>query len=164
MDRNFNNGVSPQLVVKTNTIIHLGLTAGQLLFGVVVFYITPQKSFSFDGVKYPMILIAFALAFGGFIGSTLMYRSRLASISSEDILAKKISAYQTGFIIRAALLEGPSLFSIVGYMLSGNLLFLAISGIIILYFISIRPTREKIIAELNLDYNEVSALDGQPIN
>jgi hypothetical protein len=164
MDHNFNNNISPQSVVKTTTIIHLGLTAGQLLFGVVVFYITPQKGFSFDGIKDPMILIAFALAFGGFIGSTLMYRSRLASVTPEDTLAKKIGIYQTGFITRAALLEGPSLFCIVGYMLSGNLLLLAISGVIILYFISIRPTREKIIADLKLDYNEVAALDGQPIN
>jgi len=66
-------------------------------------------------------------------------------------------------IVRLALLEGSSLFGIVVYQLTSNLLYLAISGIIILFFIIIRPTRDKIETDLNLDYRDKAELDSDGI-
>jgi hypothetical protein len=45
-------------------------------------------------------------------------------------------------------------------MLTGNLIFLGISGAIIAYFIYLRPTKQKTEDDLNLGYEEKAELDG----
>jgi hypothetical protein len=155
-----NPNFNPQGAVKALPIIHLGLLMGQVLFAIVVYYITPQKGFSLNE-NDPFVFVAIALAAGGFIGGNLIFKQTLAKIPPDATLSQKIAAYQTAFIIRAALMEGPSLFSIAVYMLGGNLFFLAVTALIVLYFITFRPTKEKITADLNLDYSEKTALDSQ---
>jgi len=155
-----NPNLNPQSIVKALPIIHLGLLMGQLLFAIVVYYITPQKGFSLNG-NDPFVFVALALAIGGFIGGNLIFKQTLAKIAPDATLSQKMAAYQTGFIIRAALMEGPSSFSIVVYMIGGNLFFLAVTALIVLYFITFRPTKEKITADLNLDYSEKTALDSK---
>ncbi|MBS1529586.1 MAG: hypothetical protein JSU01_04725 [Bacteroidetes bacterium] len=142
----------------------MALITGQVLFCVVAWFEFPQTGFSLDGSKNPLVYAALILAAGGFFLGNFLFRRQVGKISSDDSLSQKISAYQTAFIIRAALAEGPSLFSIVAFMLSGNLLFLAITGAIILYFFTFRPTRAKVESELNLDYKEKAELDGQQID
>jgi len=92
--------------------------------------------------------------------SNFMFKKQLDLAVAKSSLNEKLGGYQTALIIRFALLEGPSLFGIVSYLLSGNLLFLAISGLIILYFITIRPTRDKVETDLNLDYQEKTEMGG----
>src|SRR6266481_8276443 len=160
MAYNSNYNPSPQAAAKMLPMIHLALLIGQVLFGTVVYNITPQKGFSFDGSANPFIYLSLALAFGGFTAGNILFTKQLQKIEPESTLSQNLVTYQTAFIIRMALLEGPSLFSIVAYMLSGNLFFLAVFCLIILYFIFIRPTKDKIVNDLNLDYNEKAELEG----
>jgi len=160
MAYNSNFNPNPQAAAKTLPIIHLALLIGQVLFGVAVYTITAQKSFSFDGSADPFIYVSLALTLGGFTTGNILFTKQLQKITPESTLSQKIASYQTAFIIRAALLEAPSLFSIVAYMQSGNLFFLAVCCLIILYFIFIRPTKDKIASDLNLDYNEKAELEG----
>jgi hypothetical protein len=153
---NFNR--NPQAAAKMLPIIHLALLIGQILFGVVVYNITPQKGFSFDGSADPFVYVSLVLTFGGFTAGNILFTKRLQGITPESTLSQKITSYQTAFILRAALLEGPSLFSIVSYMISGNLFFLAVSCCVILYFLYIRPTTDKVANDLNLNYNEKAEL------
>src|ERR1700756_3053429 len=140
--RNYPNpNLNPQATVKVLPIIHLALLIGQVLFATVVYFITPQKGFSLNG-NDPFIFVGLALAAGGFIGGNIIYKQTLSKIAPDATLSQKVSAYQTAFIIRAALMESPSLFSIVAYMLGGNLFFLALTVLIVLYFITLRPTKD----------------------
>jgi len=154
-----NSNLNPQSAAKALPIIHLALLMGQVLFAVVAYFITPQKGFSVNG-NDPFIFVGPALAIGGFIGGNLIFKQTLAKIAPDATLAQKVTAYQTAFIIRAALLEGPSLFCVVAYMNSGNLFFLFVMALIVVYFITLRPTKDKVVADLNLDYNEKALLDG----
>ena len=160
MAYNSNYNPNPKAAAKVLPIIHLALLIGQVLFCLVVYSITPQKGFSFDGSANPFVYVSLALTLGGFAAGNILFKKQLQSITSESTLSQKIASYQTACIIRAALLEAPSLFSIVAYMLSGNLLFLAVSCVIILYFLFIRPTKDKIVNDLGLDYNEKAELEG----
>ena len=158
MPYNSNYNPNPQAAAKVLPIIHLALLIGQVLFAVVVYNIAPQKGFSFDGSANPFVYVSLVLTFGGFTAGNILFTKQLQKIEPEYTLSQKLASYQTAFILRAALLEGPSLFSIVAYMLSGNLLFLAVSGAIILYFVTIRPTKDKIANDLNLGDNEKAEL------
>lgn len=71
--------------------------------------------------------------------------------------------YQTALIIRFSLLNGASLFGIVCYMQTGNLLFIIISGLLALYFLSLRPTKDKIENDLNLSYEDKILFDSRDV-
>jgi hypothetical protein len=159
MAYNTNSNINPQAAAKVLPIIHLALLIGQVLFGVAVYNITPQKGFSFDGSANPFVYMSLVLAFGGLTAGNILFTKQIQKIAPESTLSQKIASYQTAFILRAALLEGPSLFSIVAYMLSGNLFFLGVSGLIVFYFIFIRPTKDKIANDLNLGYDEKAELE-----
>ncbi|WP_121811596.1 hypothetical protein [Mucilaginibacter kameinonensis] len=149
---------SPAAIVKTLPIIHLALVAGQTLFVAVTFIIpkNPVKSAGNDMLIY----IAPILAVTCFIAGHFLFLKLLGNIKSDSTLKDKLMAYQSATIVRLALLEGPSLFSIVGFLLTGNMIFLGITGAIIAYFIYLRPTRQKIEDDLSLSYEEKAELDG----
>lgn len=153
---------NPRSAVKMLTIIHAGLIAGVVLFTLVTFSITPQRGFSF--ATDPFVIIDIILPVFGIVVGNLVYKTLVAKIPSDKSLNQKIAAIQAASIVRFALLEGPSLFSIVVYMLTGNLLFLMILALVLAYFISVRPSRNKVIEDLNLDYNEQAELYGSSNN
>jgi hypothetical protein len=152
----------PRSAVKMLTIIHAGLITGIILFTLATFSITLQRGFSFSAD--PLIIIDIILPVLGIFVGNFLYKTLIAKISAESSLSQKIAAHQTASIVRFALLEGPALFSVVVYMLSGNMLFLVILAVILAYFISVRPTRNKMIEDMKLDYNEQAELGGSSNN
>jgi hypothetical protein len=95
-----------------------------------------------------------AIAVSGAFASNFIYNKKIGELTSLESLKDKVMGYQTACIIRYALLEGPALFGIVSYMQSGNLLFLIIAGALIVYFVSLRPTKEKIEMDLNFSFEQ----------
>jgi len=51
------------------------------------------------------------------------------------------------------------LFGIVVYMRTSNFLYLIISGVLMLYFLTQRPTKDKIENDLNLSYEDKIQFD-----
>jgi len=61
-----------------------------------------------------------------------------------------LAGYQAASLIKYALLEGPALLNIIWFSLTGNLLYLTIGGVMILFLFIQRPKAEKIEKELEL--------------
>ncbi|SDT54711.1 hypothetical protein SAMN05216490_3982 [Mucilaginibacter mallensis] len=154
---------TPKTFLRTITIIHLALLVGQVIFSVLVFTITKSTFIDLTNTKDPFLFVAPILAVACFIASNFMYKLRLSEAINKPTLKGKLMGYQAALIIRCALLEGPSLFGIVTYMVTRNFLFLLISGLIILYFITIRPTKDKIANDLNLDYEDKMQFDSEDV-
>ncbi|HWZ03158.1 MAG TPA: hypothetical protein VNX40_06060 [Mucilaginibacter sp.] len=151
---------TPIALIKTTIIIHLALLIGQVLFGAAVFFITPNAAINLKpGNDVFFYVLPFMIVMTIFLGSFL-YKQQLANASEKTTIKEKLGVYQTAFIFRAAMSEGASMFGIVCMMITGNLFYLILVGVNALYFIWIRPTREKIEDTLNLDYNEKAAIDG----
>jgi hypothetical protein len=89
-----------------------------------------------------------------------LYKKQLTKLGDKNSLGEKITAYKTAFIMRCAPIEGATLFGVVIYMNTGNLFYLIISGLNILYFISVRPAKDKLKEALNLTYEEEIAMQG----
>ncbi|MGZ3756913.1 MAG: hypothetical protein ACXVAY_04760 [Mucilaginibacter sp.] len=159
-DYSRNPNQTPQSYLKVISIIHLALFAGQTMFAIVAFFLVGKTQIDIKNNNDPLLFLVPILAIGGFIASNLMFKQQLNSSTNRDALKDKLMGYQTELIIRFALLEAPSLFGIGSYLLTGNFLFLIISGLLMLYFISIRPTRVKIENDLNLTYDEKTAFSG----
>jgi F0F1-type ATP synthase membrane subunit c/vacuolar-type H+-ATPase subunit K len=152
--------LQPKNLIKTTIVIHLALLMGQVLFGALVFAITPNPVFNFEPGNDVFLYVLIVLAGIGALLGSFLFKQQLANAAGKTNVKDKLGVYQTAFIIRAAFSEGASMFGIVCTLITGNLFYLAIVGINVLYFIWIRPTRNKIEEALNLDYNEKAAIDG----
>jgi hypothetical protein len=148
----------PKAVFKTTKIIHLALLGGQLMFAVLMF-MTNRSTTILTDTSDLFLIVAPAIALGSFIASVFLYNQQITAAASRTSLSSKLTSYQTALIIRCALLEGASLFNIVCYFVTGNFLFLLVSFIIMIYFITVRPTINKVAEELNLTYEHKAELE-----
>ena len=145
---------TPDSLIKTMSIIHLALLAGQMLLALGAF---AQSTKIFFGIMYLddyYVYVVPVLAMAGLFGGYVLFKKQLKAIRYKSPMSEKLAAYQNALIIRFALLEIPSLFAIAAYMVIGNLFFLAVSGFLMIYFIFLRPTTEKIDTDLQLDLDD----------
>jgi hypothetical protein len=154
MDYNQSNRPSPESFLKSISIIHLALLAGQVIFAIVAYAQSVKVYFGIHYMDDVFMYIVPLAAIGGFMTGYTIFKKQLAAIRSKNTLGEKIIAYQTALIIRYALLEGPCLLAIVAYLLNNNLFYLVVAGLLILYFIFLRPTMEKVENDLDLNFNE----------
>jgi hypothetical protein len=154
MPANTNFSNSPGASFKLIVIIHLALLAGQVLFAAVCILITPKIIINVRDTQSPFVYLAPTLAVIGVLMGNFLYTSMLKNISDKKGLAPKLTIYQSAHIVRCALLEGPSLFAIVVFFLTGELYYLIISVFIMGYFIYLRPTKEKVAEAACLTYEE----------
>ncbi|WP_419701884.1 hypothetical protein [Mucilaginibacter sp. NFX135] len=150
---------SPAAAVRTMKIIHGALLAGQVLFASVAIA-TGTKTLYFNGrdTKDVFFFVGPALAFGCIIAGFFLFKKLIDRLSQKTDLQSKVTGYQAAFITRAALLEGPSLFNIVAFMLSGNLFYLFISVLLMLILFRSRPTANRIAEDLQLGYDDKAEL------
>lgn len=150
---------SPAAAVKTMKVIHGALLAGQVLFAGVA-YATGTKAIYFNArdTKDVFFFVAPLLAFGCIIAGFFLFKQLITRLTEKADLRSKIAGYQAAFITRAALLEGPSLFNIVAFMLSGNLFYLFISVVLMLILLRSRPTANLIADDLQLGYDDKAEL------
>ena len=146
---------------RTVQVIYYALVAGQVIFGIVALYLNQNSKFYYDtkGVGNTILYIVALFVFGGSAVSNLVFRNMISAIKSRGTLTEKMTAYRSALIAKYSLLEGTSLFSIVAYYLTGNLLFLALSGLIIIVFLTIKPTTDRAAKELELNLNDEQAIN-----
>lgn len=134
---------------------------GQLLFGLAALSITPQKGVDITNTKDVFLFVVPIVAIGSFALSAFLFKTNLNTAVNKATLKEKLTIYQSALITRFAPLEGVSLLGIVTYMQTGNLLFIIISALTALYFLSLRPTKDKIENDLNLSYEDKILFDSQ---
>jgi hypothetical protein len=137
-------------------IVFYGLIIGQVFFGLISIFLVNTNNFKSEGedLRSVFIYIIPVFALGGFILSNVIFKNRLKAIDRKSGLMIKLNDYRTALVVRYALLEGPSLFAIVVYLVTGDSIFILLAAFIVLYFLTIRPYREKAISDLDLDSNE----------
>jgi hypothetical protein len=143
-----------QTFYKTISIIHLALIAGQILFGITAFFIVNSTNIVMNPPDDIFFYLVPLLAFTGIIAGSYLFKQKLNGLANVITLKEKLAIWQTAVIIRFAMAEGPSLLGIAAYLNTGNLFYLFISGLIILYFIWIAPKKQNITDELDLSYEE----------
>ena len=147
-----------QTFVRTITIIHAALLIGQVLFGIVAFVDTKSTGFNLKLGSDPFFYIVPFLIVAGMLSGSFLFTDQISKAVDKNSLSEKLAGYQTALIIRFAIAEGPSLLGIVGYMLTGNVIYLILVGFNVIYFILIRPTKDKIGEDLSLTNDEKNAM------
>ena len=160
MDNNQYTPQNPQAFFKIIAIIHGALLLGQVLFGIAAFLITKTTYFDIKPGNDPFFYVVPLLAATGILIGSFLYKQQLTKLAGKGSLMEKKAGYQTALIIRCALAEGPSLLGIVAFIDTGNLFYLYLSGFILLYFLWLRPTKEKMGNDMDLSYEDKIELGG----
>ncbi|ATA89418.1 hypothetical protein CAPN002_21020 [Capnocytophaga stomatis] len=142
---------SKSLFFKSLTIIHLALLTGQLLFGVVVYFLNREIwQYHFPSSNH-FFWVAMALIFAVLLGHKVFYKKGLEEVRNKKSLSEKLATFQGVCIVKYGLIEAASITCIVFALLTENIYFLLISGCLLLYFITLKPTKERVINDLELN-------------
>lgn len=131
------------------TRIHLMLVIGLLLFIIVVPLQRNSyniKWFDFDNNFYYIVPIASIL---GIIVGQLLYKARKTIALAKDNLTEKLVGLQGAYTAKFMLIEVPAFSGVVGYVFSGNYLYILMIVAMLLYLYLQKPNKEKIRSELN---------------
>lgn len=155
--------VTTRSYFSTLTILHIALTTGQVIFGLVGFtvkLISEDKPMplSPETLHILQYLIP-GLALLSIGASQMLFSSRIKALKELSSSAAQYKGYRSACILRYALLEGPSLIALVVFLLSYNYLFLAVPALIVLVFIAIRPTKKALLQHLQPPYDQQMLLE-----
>ena len=142
-------------------IVHFALTMGQILFGIIAFAIVKMNgsAISDEFLIQVLYIIVPIFIIAAFIASTILFKKKIETAKVKNNLVDKMTEYRAAIILRLAPLEGSSFFSIIAYLITSNIIFLSLSALIILMFVLNQPTKEKAIADLELNFDEEKELN-----
>lgn len=146
-----NPSLNPQGLLRTLSILYFTFLSSQVLFALVAFIQQGDTYFEFENSDDVYIYAVPVLAVAAFVSSMLVFREQISALSAKDTLKEKFMGYQSAYLVRMAFLEGACLFGIIAFILKGNLFSLVFSGLIVLYFLTLKPSKGKVEADLNLD-------------
>ena len=151
----------PVSTIKALSMLHSSLLVGQILFGVIAFYLVYSSNVTPVFINPEVVIIihsgAIGIAVAFIIASFTLYKKKVEKIcSNAEPVQKKLASYHTASLIRWAILESSALLCIVCFILTGRYSLLLLSGIVLLYFIYIKPSTKKIMQELGISHEEVN--------
>lgn len=138
------NNYDPKAAYGIMKKMFYAILAGPILFLLVALYITENiHSSSFD-LSEPINLALIALTLISFPLGNFITRRMLSAIKPEDDIKKKMNSYQTAMVIRLASYEGIELFSIVVFIMTGNILVLLFALISLFGIVTNYPSPTRI--------------------
>lgn len=129
--------------IQSIRIFAAAIIAGIVLFGGIAIFLNkighvPMVPGLDPVIGYAGIIIAAACISISF----LLFRKRSEAVDAAGKI-EKINLYRSAVIIQYALLDGPAIFNVVAYLLSGNKESLIIAACCIIVMLTQFPSEEK---------------------
>lgn len=142
--------------IKSVQIIFLALLAGQIMFLFIsVFLVQSGNVKPNDELFLILFIVDLMIITPAIVVGPMIYRGFIERANSKKLTEEKFILYRQGVIIKLALVEAPTIFSIVGYLLTGSFIFLILAiGVLILFFFH-KPTLEKFAEDFNIPLSEL---------
>ncbi len=143
-------------------ILHKIMLAGQLIFLMVAFFLGYKNLLPFqhsDALNRILQVLAIIFSVGGFYAGALLFKKRL--LADKEMLSdpkEKLLRYRQACIIQWSLIEGPCIFAIVSFLLTGNYAFMALAVVLIMAFAMMAPSKMKIAFQLQISEEEAEEL------
>jgi F0F1-type ATP synthase membrane subunit c/vacuolar-type H+-ATPase subunit K len=125
------------------TILMRAMVAGIVVFAVVVSFLIATQGPIAPDLHAVFQYMAPMIALSGILGSYFVVKLWGKSLSGEVALRTKMNTYRTARVIGFALLDGAALFSIISYLMTGQWMYLASAGFVLLVFLLNRPTPQQ---------------------
>jgi hypothetical protein len=155
------SGQTSKEYFNTLTIIHAGLLVAQVVFGAIAYFLKSNGMFESNGEETSSILILVGplVAIGGIAASIMAGKGQMKIAKQKIDLKEKLASYRTALLIKLALLEMPTLFVIVCFLLSGKYFLLGFAGAILILFYIYRPTLDGIATDLELSPSDKKTIE-----
>lgn len=146
--------------LKTLQIIHIAFCIAVFNFALIAFFLVKDSVYLNLKLEQPTPLFPQfpIIAVLAVFTASFLFKKQLSSLTDAPSLDEKITKFQTAFLIRSAILEGAALMNTVAFLMTSNSAFLLATAIPFLFLLISRPTKQQIIAELNLSYPDTEKL------
>ncbi len=157
-DQDYNQS-SPKQKLKAIQIFFLALTIGLVLFAVIVVVVDFMNGpvLGKDELVNRDILLGAVIITGVIclFGARSYYNRTMKMVDiSSFSLADKLNQYRAALIIYMAFCEGPAIFSVIIFFLTGNYWVFAITALLLAAMLIKAPTKTRMIQEMKLDWRE----------
>ena len=153
--------LSPRGILRILSIIYFTFLGAQLLFGALAFLNQENTYFDYSNTNDVFIYAVPVFAVSSIVIGIVLFGQQTADLSYKSSLKEKLEGYQAAVLVRMAFLEAASIFGIIAFILKGNLFSLLISGLVILYFLTLRPGKVRAENDLNLSLDEKGEFEGR---
>lgn len=133
------------------TILHFSFFGAMLIFAGFAYYTNQNHVLDFENVDMTILLILALICVSAIFGGHFMKVKQLEKASDYNSLREKLGIYQSASLINYAFVETAALFGIVLYLIKSEFSYLLVALILMIHFLTIRPTKEKIIKSLRLN-------------
>lgn len=148
--------------LKATRILCIGLIAGIFLFAMISLLVNTFMGPFINGTKmYSSIFLWIVATISSIciLVAITKYPKSIRISQNAISLNDKLNYYRAALIIYMALCEGPALFSIILFLLTGNLIAFAFTTIMLGMMLIKFPTIKRAIAGLQLDWQEQLELE-----
>ena len=128
-------------------------------FGSVVAFLIIRNSQPPVGDTRSWIWMISVVLISGVVTAYFMFRFLIGKIKSSMRLQEKMPRYARAVLVRSSLLQVPGLGAGIAAFVTNNLHFLALSLLVFLVFVFLRPTKNTIANDLKLTPKERAMLD-----
>lgn len=149
---------------KSLKLIHIALMIGQVSFASVAFLINSLEPIAMTELNDTFLILVAVFTLGSLAAGKLVAKNKLKAAKQKQTLSEKLDDYRVLIITKLALLELPVFFAIVSFILTSNLTFLGLSGLVLIIFIIQAPTQDKLIDDLELTYAEKTLIEDPESN
>ncbi len=145
---------TPKKYIQSLKIIFAALLMGQLGFALVMLLVTENKHFNMSSAGNPFLIILPIVAISAIFISQLFFKQTCNQLVKRETLKQKFLGFQIAFIVKLAIIEIAVLIGIVVFSVDGNLFFLTIVGVLLLYFASNYPNTSLLEQQMQLTSQE----------
>jgi len=150
--------------IKALQILYTALLAGQILFlvitSVIIFSGNFSTGFSLRNYSTEILIVCIVIGLAGYFGGTSIFRKKLEQLNnSPKSLMEKLNDYRGISITRWALSEFATLLSIIMVFITGSPALLAVAVLLIILFLTIRPSLSKAASDLNVSEMEINQMN-----
>ena len=148
--------------LKTINIINYSLMAGLLLFFVVVIFVIQSNEMNINE-KLDKIFTIIVSVYGliAMFVARLIFNLIISKYSIGTNVEDNIIKYKSSKIVSWALLESGCVLALVATLFTSNYLYVAVFIFLLGYFYMLRPSRQSLINDLQLDSKEKDLILGK---
>lgn len=141
---------TPNKFVRSLTVVHIILILSLVGFSAVALLVNSNEmDFAFDS-KDTLLLVFPVIAISALSMVRIIPQKMIDAAKKEQELLQKLAKYQSAMIIKFILIEGPAMIGIVFFFVTKNAAFLAISAVLIVFLFLQRPTKDRVVTDLEL--------------
>lgn len=132
------------------------MIAPMIIFAFVVYLLVSNNSPAdrdYEGAALFQTIII-AMVPGGLLAGYFFFKAKVARMTPSLPLESRLRQYLTLVLIRSALFEVPFFFCCVATFITGEILFLSATPVILFIFVLLRPNAGSIAEDLRLTSSE----------